>query len=123
MAKKVVTVSRKDTPKSVIKRILKKNDELDNLILFVSMANIQAFYLKDSQSYPEIRAMFNSWFNESNRMVDAFDRFYFTQRKTERYEEYIYRLAAVTKKIMIAENFDELCSFVDIMAKVPKDQG
>ena len=123
MAKKVVTVSRKDTPKSVIKRILKKNDELDNLILFVSMANIQAFYLKDSQSYPEIRSMFNRWFNESNRMVDAFDSFYFTQRKTERYEEYIYRLAAVTKKIMIAENFDELCSFVDIMAKVPKDQG
>ena len=123
MAKKVVTVSRKDTPKSVIKRILKKNDELDNLILFVSMANIQAFYLKDSQSYPEIRSMFNRWFNESNRMVDAFDTFYFTLRKTERYEEYIYRLAAVTKKIMIADNFDELCSFVDIMAKVQKDQG
>ena len=120
---KVKTLTKDNSKKSERKRLLKKNDELDNLILFVSMANIQAFYLKDSQSYPEIRSMFNRWFNESNRMVDAFDTFYFTLRKTERYEEYIYRLAAVTKKIMIADNFDELCSFVDIMAKVQKDQG
>lgn len=119
MAKKNVKVTGE--PKIPVKRILKKNDELDNLILFISMVNIQTFYLKDNEAYPDIKGMFNPLFNESNRVVDAFDRFYFTQRKLDNYENYKYELAAVVKKIMICDNFDEIKSLVNALAVIPAE--
>ena len=104
------------------KKILKKNDELDNLILFIAMSQVQAYYLKDNPAYPEIKAMFNRWFNESKRLEEAFDRFYFSQRKLDNYEQTTFELAATVKKLMICENPEEMKQIINIMAKLPKTE-